>query len=615
MTYKKLSDLERDLDFANLCEDTDAKTQKIIAHAILKIRATDNKITTPWIFEILQRNKNTPHWDTAYKNWVEIRKIFGRNSNHSIIDESVLEDKDTADVTEKLTRQEKLHYHIQCAANAIQEFKVTEQNIDEITLLVCTIIGLNERYTDLDQGILISKNSHWFMQTMKSVAAAGKTRFITDRTGKNRTDNFQPIYHAAKQLINKFPLLGRHISFKLIAENHPLNHSEEKPLQDEKKPNKIDYHAFDEKKFDSQSAAKTASDLTLEIEQTEARLAIQISHLRDLEAQAHICETLNLKIEDALSDGHVIDYDQTLALQFNLTETEQTAWQDFAAKKSSHFLNLAFNNYIHQAFTYVNQLILGEYQTPEDVMRPLIQKINERMAEVRDEKAIINQTEEQINQLKSTKKQIDVSLQAASIAAKIKQHVETTQDRKHPVEIKSTIDHNRNINETKNIRVTAVASTNRSAHQEPPRQSTTHIRSWWKRLLLSVAETGLGVSIGWGVGFAIGTILGIFFGGGIGAILTAPLCGKIGAIIGGLIGGTVAVSTNYCNTVNQETLSSIDNRNIDNSNTNIFRRLCICPCLRPSLPHQSNMLDHKQSRPTPPIIMSTVPAIVARRAP
>lgn len=581
MPYDHISELERNLRSIKMDEKTDTNTLiNITDNAINEVYLTDTKITMPWIYQILKKNKNDPHWSPAYLHWIELRKMFGKNEADSFsIDQTgelppLGDEKESIDSSTKREKQDKIQYHIQQAALAIQSIDVSQKNIFNIMLLACTVIGLNKRMRDLDRGQLERFGYNWLTLKAKKLTNGGLTRAIATQIGKTREQCFQPIYNAIEILVNKYSLVREKIRDTIIPKFSTLTSLADIHDSDEKKSNSQFCSPMPNKKFDIEAAVNKSAQLDFEIKMSEERHRLSQIRLSEIEIDIFCLKSFNEKIEASLADDRVIDFNKEIANDLALNEDEEKAWENYAYMQDS--------NSLYQFITISSMRLFGNYQNSSELMKPLLNKINARILQDEKQIAYLIQEKEQFIQLKLAKQQIDNEIRLFEeternriLEEKYSQQTSLTQQQKnHPKE-----SYEDKISESNQTRHSGIALA-RIAAIECNRQKENTIPSipWWQIVLVHLAGTSIGAVTGWGVGFAIGITLGILLGGA-GSIVTIPLCSKLGAIIGGLMGAYFSDSSEHKK--RQDTDTSIDNpmtssdSQFRRSNTHINKELGI----------------------------------------
>ncbi len=513
MPYQNLMELEKDINDTS----NEIKLLDRITHVILEIEATDTRITVPWMFAIIKRNKTAPPWNIIYTHWVELRKLFGKNTDEDI----PLSANDILKIVNKqyhmTNHTDEIKNHIQNhlleAGQAIKNIPVIQENLSDIRIFVCTIIGINNRFFRLDksqgEGILHGWLIYW------------TTEVIKKRTGKNRKDNFEPIYTSALSLIHQHSILRNSISTSII----PLKPPGDDIDTNEKKCELINLDIYTDEKFDKKKAKKESSTLKHELKNLEHEISDRLILFESSKKTVNFFEELEEKIHSALRESRVIPFEPKLLDHFQLSIEEKTAWEYCAYNQDYYYYHLIIN---------LLRRFIGLYQSAEEIMKPLCNQIEAAKNQLKMDFETINEKRKRLTHLTRTQKQIDIYMKAEKIARELcKQH--------HILEQKY---------EEKDVAL-SFSRKRESIKMDPAYQGNDRIglkqKAWYLPLLVTTSKVTLSTAIGAGIGFLVGTIIGIFFGAGIGALFTAPLLSKLGGLIGFGLGTAYVITRKESN--------------------------------------------------------------------
>jgi hypothetical protein len=369
------------------------------------------------------------------------------------------------------------------------------QNLKDVFLLIALIKGLHERFHSLDQESLLTNSKACVM-----------TKIIAFQTGKNREENFHPIYNAIEKLVNKHTLLRNAIPTSMVVKK--AVQMKRVRFADETKTRS---EISDEKRGCKPSLKKPSFELNNELINAKNYFLDKLLEYEKKRKNLIKLKKIKNDIDTALQEGRVIPFNARSLIYTDLTEDEKNAWYYYSYNQEYYYYHF---------FVNLLKRFIGNYQSAEEIMQPLYRIIAREKEQFKTDFEIMNAAREKYMQLHEEVEKRNLELKTAKLALKMQR--------------KSLREKRKIIEEKKEIEVIVT---------KPP--LTTKF-SWWRHyispFLKILTGAALGAGIGFGVGFLIGTLCG-----GLGVLISAPFL----AVMGGLIG--LIVSSHYaCKNIDEE---------------------------------------------------------------
>lgn len=561
MPYYNIGELEYDI-LTDYKGEQDEKLPDRIVRAVQIIKETDTKITFPWILQILKRHSTTPPWDQAYQNWVLLRKMFGKedkDDEKNINPSDIFKTINATNQIQKLERSKQIQTYILKTAEAIQEIKVTHENLPDTLALICIIKGISLRFKNLDQGQINGLLTNWVVYCM--------TQIILSQTGKNREDNFAPIVDSIEKLTNSSILTRRIIPKTLIPKKKPRN----KYVHF-----KSDIEAFsDDKKFNLENAIIQSTNIELEIKNAKDDFIEKLMHYEEERKRVTDLKKVEDEIYAALDEGRVLPYEPRFIEIFPLRYTEKLSWENYASQQNYYYF------YIIQ---FIKKLI-GYNESPHEVMKPHLEYIQREDKQLHTDYTLVQAANSEYQRLKKIKTKLNLDIKASKIAMNLQRQANS-----------------------------AVPQTENSPFFVDIMKKNKKTPTSWKRIFSTCFKilfwTGVGVSCGLG----IGALIGAFAGAGIANIISIPLCMLLGGIVGFCAAGLYLYST-FEPPAPPAPFPKISITKTDEAPQNIYKKLKVQPEVKhqpfsaPSRDHEASEmhLDHKHSIPSQQISLTLTP--------